>query len=97
MHFLLIACSSLSHRALAPFPTPPHTPLHRSPHSPPLLIRITQGLPTVFGIFEGKMVDSFTGMVPDERLREFFDTLLALSPEGATGAVQLLKRSTVVP
>ena len=43
------------------------------------------------------MVDSFTGMVPDERLREFFDTLLALSPEGAAGAVQLLNVATVVP
>jgi hypothetical protein len=40
------------------------------------------------------MVDSFTGMVPDERLREFFDTLLALSPEGTAGAgAKLLIRS----
>ena len=46
-------------------------------------LRVTS-LPSVFGLYQGKMVDAFQGLVPDEQLRAFFDKLLAAG--GAAGA-----------
>lgn len=39
-----------------------------------------RNLPSVFGIFNGKLVDRFVGSVTDEQLTKFVDKMLALSP-----------------
>lgn len=45
-----------------------------------------QSIPAVMGIVQGKMVDQFTGHVPDERIDEFLDNLLAVKLEVAAPA-----------
>src|SRR6476660_3147053 len=42
-----------------------------------------EGIPAVFGVRNGKVVDHFTGVVPDDQLRAFIDGLAPTEAEKA--------------
>jgi len=42
-----------------------------------------KSIPAVFGVFGGKLIDSFVGLVDPQRLKSFIDTLLAQSNSGS--------------